>query len=454
MIRVAALAFLVLVASAQEARDRCVILISVDGLAGFYLDDPRADMPTIRRLAREGARAEGLLCSFPTVTWPNHTTLVTGVHPGRHGVIGNDYFDRSQQKVVPLLLDLHFDKDEIVKVPTIYDLAHRAGLKTAAVVWPATRNAKTLDWTMPDMKPNDLFLKYTTPAWAEELRKDGVPIDMQEAWCNKAGGGVPRDWMYARATAQVIKRHKPNVVLLHLVEADHAQHDKGPRSPDAYWSCSHSDDRVRDVIEAVEAAGMKDRTTVIVASDHGFIAYEKLILPNVLLRKAGLVQMQGATLVSRRAFALAQGGGAFVYVLDRERRGEVLEQVKRILGEAEGVAAVVDERGYAALGLATPDKDPRMPDLVLSAKDGYSFANTPTGEAGVVENSPKGVKGSHGYLPAEPQMHGTLVVWGAGIKPGTKLPLVRNVDVAPMMARLLGLKMEKVDGRVLEEILK
>src|SRR6188474_851204 len=107
---------------AEPRKDHCLILVSVDGLAGFYLDDPRAQMPTLRRLAAEGARAGGLLCSFPTVTWPNHTTLVTGVVPAKHGVIGNNYLDRQTGELVPLIPDPLFDKDQIVKAPTIYDV--------------------------------------------------------------------------------------------------------------------------------------------------------------------------------------------------------------------------------------------------------------------------------------------------------------------------------------------
>jgi len=130
---------------AQSAKDRLVILVSVDGLASYYLDDPTAAMPTIRKLARAGAYAKRMHCSFPTVTWPNHTTLVTGVTPGRHGVIGNNVFDRETQKSVPFIPDPLFDKDQIVKVPTVYDVVHGAGLKTAGVCWPASRNSGTLD---------------------------------------------------------------------------------------------------------------------------------------------------------------------------------------------------------------------------------------------------------------------------------------------------------------------
>ena len=161
-------------ARAEVRQDRHVILVSVDGLAGFYLDDSRADMPTLRRMAREGARASGMVCSFPTVTWPNHTTLVTGVAPVKHGVLGNNYLDRQTGKNVALIMDGNFDKEEIVKVPTIYDVAHQAGLKTAGVIWPATRAAKTLDWTVPDTG-GEAWNKFGTQSWLSELARLGCP---------------------------------------------------------------------------------------------------------------------------------------------------------------------------------------------------------------------------------------------------------------------------------------
>src|SRR3954471_14028150 len=97
--------------------DRIVVLMSIDGLANFYMDDPAAEMPMIRRLAAEGARAASMRASDPTVTWPNHTTLVTGVSPARHGVVGNNYLDRAKGEKVTLIWDPVLDKDEIVKVP-------------------------------------------------------------------------------------------------------------------------------------------------------------------------------------------------------------------------------------------------------------------------------------------------------------------------------------------------
>jgi predicted AlkP superfamily pyrophosphatase or phosphodiesterase len=423
-------------------RDRCVILISVDGLANFYFDDPRADMPTMRKLAREGARANGLVCSFPTVTWPNHTTLVTGTSPAKHGVLANNYLDRSKGTPVPLIPDPLFDKDEIVKSPTIYDVAHQAGLSTAAVIWPATRNANTLDWTVPDMFEADAWPKYGTRGWLEELRQAGLPIEKQNAWCKEQGGGVQRDWLYSRMAAHVLEHHSPHVLLVHLVEVDHVEHRYGPRTPEAYWSVSYADDRVRDIWEAAQRSRYQDKTTILIASDHGFFGVQKEIRPNVRLRQMGLLA-DG----KKQAWCLSQGGACAVYLLDDARRNEISARLAKDLSQAEGVASVYSPEQFEQLGQATPATDPRAPDLWLAAKDGYSFVDSQEGEALVVTKATP--NGTHGYLPDQPDMWGTLILSGYGIKSGSELGKVASIDVAPTMARLLGIAMPTAEGKPL-----
>lgn len=433
-------------AHAQPRRDRCVVLVSVDGLAGFYLDDPKAQMPTLHKLAREGARADGLLCSFPTVTWPNHTTLVTGVTPARHGVIGNNVIDRQTGNSVPFIPDPLFDKSEIVKSPTIYDAAHRAGLKTAAIVWPATRNADTLDWTVPDMA-GDGWEKFGTRSWLAELRAAGLPVDHHGTWVSSPAGGVQRDWLYVRMAAHVLKNHSPNVLLIHLVETDHVQHKFGPRSDDAYWSVSYADDRLRELVEAIERSPLAKQTTLFVCSDHGFYPIEKDIRPNVLLRQLGLMAVEGTKVTRKSAICLSQGGGCAVYILEEGRRGEIAAQLREQLGAVEGVDAVIGPERFGEIGQPTREENPHGADLWLSARRGYSFTDTAAGDNVVAPRDALG--GTHGYLPGQTELHGTCVVWGAGVEPGTRLGLVSNLDIAPTMAALVGIELPSAMGRAL-----
>jgi predicted AlkP superfamily pyrophosphatase or phosphodiesterase len=439
-------------AAADPHKDRCVILVSVDGLAGFYLDDPRAELPTLRRLAREGARAKGLACSFPTVTWPNHTTLVTGVEPARHGVIGNNYLDRQTAKSVPLIPDPLFDKDQIVKTPTIYDVAHQAGLVTSGIIWPATRNAKTLDWTVPDMGGEEAWPKYGTARWLTELRAADIPVDRHATWVKEQSGGVQRDWLYTRLARHVLEHHAPNLVLIHLVEVDHVQHRFGPRTPEAYWSVSYADDRLGDLVEAIEHSPYKDKTTLIVASDHGFFPIDKEIRPNVLLAKAGLIEVADGKAGKKRAWALSQGGACGIYLLEEERRGELREELARQFAAIEGIDAVFQPAEFDKIGQPNPEKDPHAPDLWLAAKSGYSFTEAVSGDNPIAPRATPG--GTHGYLPKQHDLYGTLVLWGYGVQAGSKVDVVSNLDVAPTIGQLLGVEIPGAHGKPLETLLK
>ena len=438
------------VAANRSGSDRIVVMISVDGLAGFYIDDPKAEMPTIRELAKEGARASGMKAVVPTVTWPNHTTLVTGDYPARHGVVGNNYYDRATGKNVVLISDPVLDKDQIVKVPTIYDLAKASGMTTAAVRWPASRNAKTLDWTIPDVASDELLHKYTTPGLMEECKKAGV-------W---ADGMVPQGETDRRIVADqnstavfnlILKQHHPRLALLHVTDVDHTQHLRGPRTAEAYAAVKGADGFVRQVWEELKQ-DYPNRATLIVVSDHGFSPINKLILPNVILRNAGLVNVKGIRVVAGSVHVLVQSGTAFVYILDQANRSQVAEKVKKAFEGVDGVQQVVMPGETTGYGLADPKVDPKAPDMFVFAKEGFSFGDTAAGALPFNEKPER--KGTHGHDPNIPDLHATFVAWGVGIQPGAELGEIQNTDVAPTIAKLLGIPMTNIDGKPLDALLE
>lgn len=134
----AALLLLPLLARAQTtatpvpAKDRMVVVISIDGFPAWLWEDPSLPMPTLRKLAATGATAARMTVSNPTLTWPNHTTLVTGVSPARHGVLYNGLV-LPQGPREPWRLEPWADKAVLVRVPTLYDAVFKAGLTTAHV---------------------------------------------------------------------------------------------------------------------------------------------------------------------------------------------------------------------------------------------------------------------------------------------------------------------------------
>jgi predicted AlkP superfamily pyrophosphatase or phosphodiesterase len=429
--------------AADSPADRHVVMISVDGLASFYWNDPKAEMPNIRRLAAAGAHA-AMKASLPTVTWPNHTTLVTGVSPARHGVVGNNFLDRARRRTIPLIADPILDKDEIVKAPTVYDLAKFHRLATAAVRWPASRNAPTLDWTTPDVHDNNLVRQYTTPSVLAACRVDGFDI------VNAAGPDDPidprfsgRDAMWTQVFLGILRAHRPNLGLLHITDVDHIEHSDGPRSREAYAAIDLADKQVGLVWDELQKFA-PGRATLLVVSDHGFSPIKRIILPNVVLRDAGLVELDDGEITGGPVGFLSQGGAGFIYILDEARRAELTEKVRHAFAGLEGVNRIVGVDEFKDYGVANPTDDPHAPDLILFADMGYVFGDTAAGELPFEEKPER--RGSHGHDPNFPDLRATFVAAGAGIRPGVELELIDNTAVAPTIAALLGFEIPNAES--------
>lgn len=430
-------------AKSIPARDRIVVLISVDGFPAWIWKDPNLVIPNLRKLAAEGAVAEAMTVSNPSITWINHTTLVTGVNPRKHGVLFNGLLIRGGP-TEPLALEPWRDKAELVHAPTVYDVAFKAGLKTAQVDWVAILNSGTINYE---------FLEIPKPGGAieqEMIAAGKVTADDIRNW-TKGRTIVWRDDIWTKAATHIVEQHKPNLLLYHLLTTDAVNHANGPGTIASYSAYAYADRLIGDLLDSLQRAGLRDRATIIVATDHGFKKVQKVIHTNVALRDAGFIRTKDGKVESCDAYVMPQGGLAFVYVTDTARRAELLPKLRTLCAGLEGVKQVIDGNDGPTLGMPAPAENQGMGDLVLYAKDGYAFFQGLDG-AEVVRES-KTYLGTHGYPNTDPELDGIFIASGYGIKPGTKVPRVTNLDVAPTIAELLKVPLPNVDGRVLTEIL-
>lgn len=431
-------------AQTVAAQDRIVILVSIDGFPAYLWKDPTLVVPNLRKLAANGASATAMMVSNPSITWINHTTLVTGVNPRKHGVLFNGLLVRNGPTLPPKVEPWR-DKAELVHVPTLYDAAFKAGLKTAQVDWVAILNSGTITREFLEIpKPGGVIEQ-------EMVAKGLVSTDELRGWMK----GKSIDWkdeIWTRAGAHLIEAHRPNLLLFHLLTTDASNHQYGPGTLASRAAFAFADAQLGKLIAAVERADLRDRTTFVVVTDHGFKKVNKVINTNVALRDAGLVRMKGNEIESCDAYVVAEGGMAFAYVTDPAKKAEILPRLKTICAGVEGVDEVVDGTDGPKYGMPTPTENQGMGDLILWAKPGFAFKDSAIGTSTLAE--PTNYLGTHGYRNSDPELDGIFIASGYGIKSGTVLDRVANIDVAPTLAELLGVKLENVDGRVLREILK
>ncbi|MCC7010231.1 MAG: alkaline phosphatase family protein [Acidobacteria bacterium] len=427
---------------AAPDRTAHVVLITLDGFPALALDDPTNAVPTLRKLAARGAIAKRLRPIDPTVTWPNHTAMVTGVHPDRHRVLYNGLLVR--EPGMPPRTEPWRDKADMVKAPTVYDVAHAAGLTTAQVDWVALWNAPTITWEFRE-RPS---LNESIPR--EMVQAGALTADDVAQFGTRSI--VWRDEIWTQAAEHILRTHRPNLLLFHLLTLDSTHHRYGPGTLAAQAAMAHLDDQVARIVKAVDESGLSERTTFIIASDHGFKRVKRQVRPNAALAQAGLIGAADGKITRADAYVVPEGGTAFGFVTRPDPAGDVLRKVRAALAGIEGIERVVEPADYPRYGLPSPAASDQIGELVLVAKDGYAF--TGAVELPVVVDATEGSLGAHGYVTSDPDIQAIFIAAGRGIASGTRLETVNTIDIAPTIARLLGLPFGPVDGRVLTDVLR
>lgn len=430
--------------------DRHVVVVCIDGFASYLLNDPKAPVPTLRALAKSGAVAEGgMQVVNPSVTWPNHTTLITGVRPEKHGVLANGVLVRGGAGV-PVFVDPRRNQQDLVRGATLFDLAHAQGLTTAEVNWPCMRGSKSLGDSFPDVPDQ---VSHMTPRLREELVQRGILADESDKsfLANSAAG---KDLVWTEVARHILLTRKPNVLFVHLLNCDSTHHAEGAQSPPGYTANAYADMCLARILAAIDEAGIRDKTTVLVVADHGFTLTPKAICPNVLFRQQGLLTATGGKIGEARVHVISEGGIGLVYCTDPATAPADAKRAAELLAGQEGVAEILTPERFAEFGLPHPREYAQAPDLVIVAKDGYGVSGSPDGEAFVASGTAARIAtGSHGFVSKEPKMNAVCILSGAGIRPGVTLQGVRNLDIAPTVAQLLDVRGLEADGEVLKEAL-
>jgi predicted AlkP superfamily pyrophosphatase or phosphodiesterase len=432
-------------AQTPEAQKPIVIVVSIDGFPARALTDARLPMPVLRSLAAAGAAATAMQPINPTVTWPNHTAMITGVDASKHFVMANGLIvlpaDGSVPKVEPWV-----DKSKLVHARTLYEAAAEKGLTTGQVDWVAIYGANTpghevVRWQFGE----DPDLHEAIP---QELIAQGL---VTRAQLEKFDNSSPawRDEIWTDAAVDIIEKHTPDLLLLHLLQTDTIQHEYAPRSVAAFAAYAYADHCLGRVVEAARKAGVLDRTTFFIVSDHGFASYTHTISPNAALLEQGLIRKEGNA-YRGSVWVKAEGGAAELFIRDASRRAELEPKLKAYFSTLPGVEHVYTNAEARAIGIPDEADTDQAPQLYLTAAAGYAFEDAVSGP---VEKTIT-AHGAHGYANTMREMQALFVASGAAIKPGIALGNIDNLRVAPTIAKILGVTLPDAKEQPLTEILR
>ena len=407
-----------------------VVLVSVDGLRPeIYLEADRLGlkMPTLRKMMTQGTYAEKVRGVFPTLTYPSHTSLVTGVTPARHGIITNRTPDGA-----------HRVHASAIKATTLWQAAHRKGLTTASVAWPVTVGAD-IDFLIPENPESGAptltgaLRLGSTPGLFDTLESELGPIKLPAF--NAPGAVAKLDTAVTSIAARLLIDEKPNLLLVHLLDADEQQHAHGPDSAQAHRAFEAIDGHIGTLLQAVRQAGIAQSTTIVVVGDHGFAGIHTSISVPALLAQAG--SYQGKEFNLSRLTIYATGGAAALYAADPTDK-KLAEFI------SSRIAPYLENHYAAYLRVYTPEDlagEGGFPGalLALTAAPGYAFTRKATVE-GVF--SPSTQKGTHGFAPDMPEMATGFIIMGPGVYQNKSLPILHITTVAPVIAHILNLKLD------------
>jgi hypothetical protein len=406
-----------LVQAAAWAAQGHVAILSIDGLGAAEIAGKPSCIPekgAIRSFIANGAYARSIPSVLPAITYPAHATIVTGVLPARHGVLDNAAGGE------------WFAKRSDIGVETLWDAAKKAGRSVAIVTWPSTYGAQ-VDWLVPE----DLA---TSRIATEDIRKGSTPglFDTLVRSTVRTGlmpfghpdAGTPLDEMTARFAGEVVRRYKPELLLAHFLDYDHRMHVK-PHSPEACRALERIDGWIAHIVDSYRNAGILDRTTFFIVSDHGFSAVKQWINVWELLAEAGLKDPQKTF-----DLKLAAGSAAFA------TKGARWFSPKKLHGARAAIARTHKE----SVRWITPAQAKAFGGytgslFALCARPGYALTVQGSGNAG-----------AHGYCPDEKVMDAVFIASGHCVRSVGAIARMPMTDVGPTIARFLGARLADAEG--------
>jgi predicted AlkP superfamily pyrophosphatase or phosphodiesterase len=369
----------------QANKNAYVVLVSMDGFRWDY--EKQFNLPNLKQIAKQGVHAKSMRPSYPSKTFPNHYSIVTGLYPDHHGIINNVFYDTAMNESFSLSTNAKNDSRFYGGNP-IWNAAEQQGIKTASFFWPGSDT---------DQKRPTYYKKY------DDKIPYGNRIDTVIKWL------------------QLPEQQRPHLITLYFDEPDHTGHNFGPLSPENKKMIIKMDSIMGELSSKLNQLSIGKEINLIIVSDHGMtdISNDKKVAVLDYLKPEWL----GYKAVINPIMSLEAKPGF---------QDSIAKALKKVPHITFWKSAEVPKRLHYGT-------NPRVHDFVIEAKKGYSLVNK-------MDQNIKG--GTHGYDNKEKDMHAIFYAKGPAFKVDKKISTFQNVSVYPLIAHILDLQIEDVDGKL------
>lgn len=426
-----------------------LIVISFDGLSTIDFD-AISKLPNFKSYIEGASYCKQVYSIYPTLTYPAHTTIVTGQYPKHHGIINNTLLQSGRQSP-----DWYWHQ-KYIKSKTLYDLAIKQGMTVAALLWPVTAGAR-IHYNMPEI--------FANRPWHSQILVsllNGSPyyqfiMNKRFGYLRKGIKQPNLDNFIHQVLIDTLRNKKPGVTLVHFTDLDTMRHYNGFNSNEAKAALKRHDARLGEIIAVLKESGIYENSTVIVLGDHSSLDEDKIINLNVLLKEKGYIIADKKGKVTSYSAICKNCDGA-IYVYAKDNRDQKLKQELMLIINEFNHRNNCIETIYTGEQASELGADPSC-IFMLEAKKGYYFLDEMEGdlirqiqpeEAGKV---PHVTINTHGYSPYKPDYTTVFLASGKGIKKGVVIDKMNLIDEGPTMAGLLGLELKEADGKVLYQLL-
>ncbi len=424
-----------------------IVIISLDTMGNKDLPFMNS-LPNFHKIMCKAAMCTQVVSVYPSITYPAHTSIITGRVPKNHGVINNTLFQPG--RISP---DWMW-KRKYIRGTTLYDEAIRQGWRVASLLWPVTAKSR-IQYNLPEI--------FANRPWQNQIIVSAMNGTLRyELELNRKFGNL-RDGIrqpaldnFVHASAlHTIDKYRPDMLLIHLTDVDTNRHIYGVRHPKAEEAIRRHDERLGDILEHLEKLGNIEDTTIVLLGDHYQKDTSVAVYLNHLLREKGLLMTKGKRIVQYQVIAKNCDGSCYLYknpdCMGNQEVGRKLKEILKMIAEEEQYGAARIYSSEEAGKMGADDTCAAM----IEAREGYYYLDEFDVMSASVDHVKHGkMKATHGYLPDQSDYRTFFMMMGCGVSEGARIERMHLWDEGATLARLLNLDLGQIDGKVVEAFLE